>query len=63
MIGRIKLVLSLAGLVFAVVGIARDDRGITWAAIGILAVAVLLRLFLRRRADSEGDPGAGDAPP
>ncbi len=50
MIGRVKLILSLAGLVFAVVGIARDDRRIVWAAIGILAVAILLRLFLKRRS-------------
>lgn len=64
MMGRLKLILSLAGLVFAVVGIARDDRVIVWAAIALLSAALLLRLALRRRssrqaiADDEADPSA-----
>jgi hypothetical protein len=47
-LNRLRLVLALAGLIFTVVGIARDNRTIIWAAIVLLGLAFLLRLYLRR---------------
>lgn len=46
---RIRLVVSLIGLVSAVVGVVRDDRRMVWVAIGALSISVLLR-FIGRRA-------------
>lgn len=46
---RLRLVLALAGMVFAVAGIATEDRRIVWVAIGLLAISFLLRLVRRRR--------------
>lgn len=46
---RLRLVLAIAGLVFAVAGIATEDRYIVWAAIALLALSFLLRLATRRR--------------
>jgi hypothetical protein len=41
---RARLALAGVGLVLAVVGVLRDDRRITGAAIILLLVALLLRL-------------------
>ena len=51
-IRALKLGLSVAGLVLAVAAIALDDTRLTWGAIAVLAVAVVLRFIGRR-------PGAG----
>jgi len=56
MIPKIRLGLSALGLVLAITAIATENRNVTWAAIGVLAAAVGLRLVGRRRggvADSE----------
>lgn len=42
---RIKDVLSYAGIALAVVGVLLDDHRIVWAAIGLLGVAIVLRLI------------------
>ncbi|MGH7659203.1 MAG: hypothetical protein ACREL6_13290 [Gemmatimonadales bacterium] len=44
----LRIVLAVAGLVFAVAGIATDNRIVIWAAIGLLAVSFAIRLTLRR---------------
>ena len=41
---RARLALAVVGLGLAVVGVLRDDRRITGAAIVLLAIALLLRL-------------------
>lgn len=46
---RVRLVISLIGLVAAVVGVVRDDRRMVWVAIAALSISVLLR-FIGRRA-------------
>lgn len=46
---RLRLVLAIAGLVFAVAGIATGDRRIVWVAIALLALAFVVRLVVRRR--------------
>ena len=45
----IRIGVALAGLILAIVAIARDDPRFTWLAIGVLAVALALRLLDRRR--------------
>lgn len=47
---RFRLIAGLVGLGLAIVAIARDDKRIAWAAIVVLAVALVLRLLARRRA-------------
>ena len=51
-LGRVRLALSLSGMVVAVIAIMLDDRRIVWGAIALLAVSLLLRLLGRR-----GRPG------
>ena len=46
---RLRLVLILAGLAFAVAGIATDNRVVIWVAIGLLGVSLLIRLLIRRK--------------
>jgi hypothetical protein len=53
-IHRIRLALSLTGMVMAVVAIMLNDRRLVWGAIALLAVSLLLRVVARRR-----DPGQG----
>jgi hypothetical protein len=50
---RLRLVLALAGLVFAIAGVATDSRIITWAAIGLLTLSLVLRLVLRKRSENQ----------
>jgi hypothetical protein len=53
-INRVRLALSLTGMVVAVVAVMRNDRRLVWGAIGLLAASLLLRLMARRRG-----PGGG----
>jgi Flp pilus assembly protein TadB len=48
-VNRLRLVLAIGGLVFAVAGIATEDRRIVWAAIGLLGASFLIRMVVRRR--------------
>lgn len=45
---RLRFNLAIAGILLAVVALWRDDTRITWVAIGVLAVAVILRIIGRR---------------
>ena len=47
---RARVIAGLAGLGLAIVAVARDDKRVAWAAIAVLAVALILRLIARRRA-------------
>lgn len=51
---RLRLVIVLAGLVFAIAGIATNNRIVIWGAIGMLAVSLLIRLVLKRRQETQG---------
>ncbi len=53
-IGRIRLALSLTGMVLAVVAIMLNDRRVVWGAIALLAASLLLRLVARGRGPGEG---------
>lgn len=44
----VRLVISLIGLVAAVVGVLRDDRRMVWVAIVAVSISVLLRILGRR---------------
>jgi Flp pilus assembly protein TadB len=52
-INRIRLALSLAGMVLAVVAIMLNDRRVVWGAIALLAASLLLRVVARRRGRRE----------
>lgn len=53
-INRIRLGLSLAGMVVAVVAIMLNDRRMVWAAVALLAASLLLRLAERRGRSGGG---------
>jgi hypothetical protein len=46
---KLRLGLSLSGMVVAVVAIMLNDRRIVWGAIALLAASLLLRIVARRR--------------
>jgi hypothetical protein len=46
---RLKLFLALLGFLLAAAGIARDSQPLVWTAMVVLAVALGLRLWLRRK--------------
>lgn len=45
---RLRIFLALAGILLAVLALWRDDRRVTWAAIAVLGLALLLRMVARR---------------
>lgn len=53
-INRVRLALSLTGMVVAVAAIMLEDRRVVWGAIGLLAASIILRLVQRRRGPGEG---------
>jgi hypothetical protein len=53
-INRIRLALSLTGMVVAVVAIMLNDRRVVWGAIALLAASLLLRMVARRRGPDAG---------
>jgi hypothetical protein len=48
----LRLGLSLAGFVLAVLSITLDDRRLVWGAIALLSGSLILRLLQRKRDDS-----------
>jgi hypothetical protein len=46
-ITRVRLALSLSGMVVAVAAIMRNDRRLIWGAIALLAASLILRLVQR----------------
>jgi len=53
-LNRIRLGLSLTGMVVAVLAIMLKDRRLVWGAIGLLAASLLLRVVGRRRRSGRG---------
>ena len=47
-LNRIRLALSLTGMVVAIAAIMLDDRRVVWGAIALLGASLLLRLLGRR---------------
>jgi hypothetical protein len=54
-LNRLRLALSLSGMVVAVLAIMLDDRRVVWGAIGLLAASVIVRLVQR-----SGRPGGSN---
>jgi hypothetical protein len=54
-ITRVRLGLSLTGMVVAVLAIMLEDRRLVWGAIALLAASLLLRLVARRQRPSGGE--------
>jgi len=55
-VNRIRLFLSLTGMVVAVLAIMLNDRRLVWGAIAVLGASLLLRLVVRRRPpDGRGE--------
>jgi hypothetical protein len=50
---RLRLALALAGFAAAVLAVMTEDRRLGWVAIGLLLVALFLRLLQRKRS---GEP-------
>jgi hypothetical protein len=48
-LNRVRLGLSLTGMVLAILAIMRNDRRLVWGAIILLAASLLLRVVARRR--------------
>ena len=53
-VNRIRLGLSLTGMVVAVLAIMLNDRRLVWGAVGVLAASLLLRVVARRRGPDVG---------
>jgi Flp pilus assembly protein TadB len=58
---RAKLFLALLGFLLAAVGVALENQPLVWVAMAVLAAALMLRLWLRRKADSQ-PPASDDSP-
>ena len=54
-LNRIRLALSLAGMVVAVLAIMLNDRRLVWGAVALLAGSIILRLIYGRK----GSGGVG----
>ena len=54
-INRIRLALSLTGMVVAIAAIMLDDRRVVWGAIALLGASLLLRLVGRRDRSGSQD--------
>jgi len=53
-VNRIRLALSLTGMVVAVLAIMLNDRRLVWGAIALLGASILLRLIVGRRGPRGG---------
>lgn len=53
-----RVAVALVGMVLAVAGIVLDNRIVVWVAIGVLAVAFILRYFAAGFPRGKGEAGA-----
>jgi hypothetical protein len=53
-ITRVRLALSLSGMVLAVVAIMTNDRRVLWGAVAVLAASLILRFFQRGSRQGRG---------
>lgn len=47
-LSRLRVGLSLVGLLIVIAALARDDKTLMWVAIGCLSASVVVRIVLRR---------------
>jgi hypothetical protein len=50
-LSRLRVGLSLVGLLIVIVALARDDKQLMWVAIGCLSASVVVRLVLKRELE------------
>ena len=50
-LSRLRVGLSLVGLLIVIVALARDDKNLMWVAIGCLGASVVVRLVLKRELE------------
>jgi hypothetical protein len=50
-LSRLRVGLSLVGLLIVIVALARDDKTLMWVAIGCLSASVVVRLVLKRELE------------
>jgi len=50
-LSRLRVGLSLVGLLIVIVALARDDKTLMWVAIGCLGASVVVRLVLKRELE------------
>jgi hypothetical protein len=55
-VNQLKLGLALAGLLLAVVSVAREDRRLAWGAIALLTGSLIVRLLIRKRENGNSGP-------
>ena len=55
---RIRIALSLTGLLLAGLAVALDDRRFTWAALGVLGAALVVRFVVPRLIRPKDEPPA-----
>jgi hypothetical protein len=58
---RLRLALALAGFAAAVIAVVTEDRRISWVAIGLLLVSLLLRVLQRKRSGEQREEGPGSS--
>jgi hypothetical protein len=56
--GEVRVGVAVLGMLLAAAGVILGNRLVVWVAIGVLAVAYVLRFFMVRtpRLDEEGSP-------
>jgi threonine/homoserine efflux transporter RhtA len=50
-LSRLRVGLSLVGLLIVIVALSRDDKTLMWVAIGCLGASVVVRLILRKQLE------------
>jgi threonine/homoserine efflux transporter RhtA len=50
-LSRLRVGLSLVGLLIVIVALSRDDKTLMWVAIGCLGASVVVRLILKKELE------------
>jgi hypothetical protein len=50
-VSLLRIIAALAGFLVALLSVALDDNRLAWIAIGLLALSLVLRLTLRKKAN------------
>lgn len=59
-LSRLRVALSLVGLLIVIAAVALDDKTLMWVAIGCLGTSVVVRLVLRRRLQDAEQEEVGE---
>lgn len=56
-LSRLRVGLSLVGLLIVIAALSRDDKNLMWVAIGCLGASVVVRLVLKRELEKARESG------